>query len=202
MNSESGTVDVAVDLAALLASRICHDLISPIGAIGNGVELLELAGLQNTPELSLIMRSVGHASARVRFFRIACGTAAPSLTCAPRDLRDLLEELSAEARVKTRWHVTWPVPRPEAKAAFLAIMCLETMLPLGGQIDVTCDAGWQLTATGPRVTDRTGLWQDAMTGTHAIEAADLQFWLLPSAARRAGLSPALAFAPEKLVLSL
>ncbi|HMS96693.1 MAG TPA: histidine phosphotransferase, partial [Tabrizicola sp.] len=59
------------DLAALIASRICHDLISPLGAIGNGVELLamERAG----PELDLLSESVAHANARIRLFRISFG---------------------------------------------------------------------------------------------------------------------------------
>ena len=39
------------DIAALLGSRICHDLISPLGAISNGVELLEMSGAQMGPEL-------------------------------------------------------------------------------------------------------------------------------------------------------
>ena len=52
------------DLAALLGSRICHDLISPIGAIGNGLELLMMDPGTHGPEMSLISESVGHANAR------------------------------------------------------------------------------------------------------------------------------------------
>ena len=61
------------DLAALLGSRICHDLISPIGAIGNGVELLMMEGGTPSPELVLIAESVAAANARIRFFRLAFG---------------------------------------------------------------------------------------------------------------------------------
>ena len=58
------------ELAALIGSRICHDLVSPIGAIGNGVELLAMAGAAG-PEVRLIAESVAAANARIRFFRIA-----------------------------------------------------------------------------------------------------------------------------------
>ncbi len=46
------------DLAALVGSRICHDLISPIGAIGNGVELMMMEGAAKGPEMALITESV------------------------------------------------------------------------------------------------------------------------------------------------
>ena len=65
-----------LDLAALVSSRICHDLISPIGAINNGLELLNMSGATPVgPEMQLIYDSVKSASARIRFFRIAFGTA-------------------------------------------------------------------------------------------------------------------------------
>lgn len=63
------------DLTALLGSRICHDLISPIGAIGNGLELLMMDGSSTSPEMVLISESVAHADARIRFFRVAYGMA-------------------------------------------------------------------------------------------------------------------------------
>ena len=51
---------MATEIAALIASRICHDLISPIGAIGNGMELMALSSgqEQSSPELDLISQSV------------------------------------------------------------------------------------------------------------------------------------------------
>ena len=58
------------DIAALVGSRICHDLISPIGAIGNGVELIGLTENTSSPELALISESVDNANARIRFFRV------------------------------------------------------------------------------------------------------------------------------------
>src|SRR5690606_5368835 len=64
----------APDLAALLCSRVCHDIISPVGAINNGLELLEEGGADEDA-MMLIRRSAINASARLQFARIAFGAA-------------------------------------------------------------------------------------------------------------------------------
>lgn len=63
-----------LDLSALIGSRICHDLISPLGAIANGVELMVLTGAEQTPKMLLFAESVEAANARIEFFRLAYGT--------------------------------------------------------------------------------------------------------------------------------
>ena len=68
----------ALDLAALLCSRVCHDLISPAGAIVNGLEVLEEKDSDEetkTFALDLIKRSARTASARLQFCRLAFGAA-------------------------------------------------------------------------------------------------------------------------------
>ena len=67
----------ALDLAALLCSRVCHDLISPVGAIVNGLEVMEDDNDQETKAfaLELIKKSVRTASARLQFCRLAFGAA-------------------------------------------------------------------------------------------------------------------------------
>src|SRR5215813_4793513 len=67
----------ALDLAALLCSRVCHDLISPTGAIVNGLEVLEDGGdaEMKTFALDLIKKSAKSASARLQFCRLAFGAA-------------------------------------------------------------------------------------------------------------------------------
>jgi len=80
----------ALDLAALLCSRVCHDLISPSGAIVNGLEVLEESTDEETRSfaLELIKKSARTASARLQFCRIAFGAAAPlpprSILATPR----------------------------------------------------------------------------------------------------------------------
>lgn len=66
-----------MDLAALLCSRVCHDVISPVGAIANGIELLDEGADEETSEIAmdLIRSSVKNASAKLQFARIAFGAA-------------------------------------------------------------------------------------------------------------------------------
>ena len=64
----------ATDLAALLCSRVCHDIISPVGAINNGLELLDEGGA-DADAMNLIRASARNASARLQFARIAFGAA-------------------------------------------------------------------------------------------------------------------------------
>ena len=63
----SGSSIEALDLAALLCSRVCHDLISPVGAIVNGLEVLEEAKDEETKTfaLELIKKSANNASAKL-----------------------------------------------------------------------------------------------------------------------------------------
>ena len=88
------------DISALLGSRICHDLISPLGAISNGVELLEMSGAQMGPELQLISESVENANARIRFFRVAFGIASPDQTIGAPELRGILDDLGKGSRMR------------------------------------------------------------------------------------------------------
>ena len=80
LDGESGTSmsDIftltAPDRAALLCSRVCHDIISPVGAINNGLELLEEGG-SDEDAMRLIKQSAVNASARLQFARIAFGAA-------------------------------------------------------------------------------------------------------------------------------
>jgi len=67
----------ALDLAALVSSRICHDIISPVGAITNGLEVLDDDGNEDMREfaMDLIRKSARQASAKLQFARLAFGAA-------------------------------------------------------------------------------------------------------------------------------
>ena len=137
----------STDLVALLGSRICHDLISPISAIGNGVELMMMSGAVPGPELTLISESVSSAKARIRFFRIAFGAAEAGQRVASAEIRSILDDMTRGGRLKIAWEVPGDVDRPMVKLAFLALQCLETALPYGGRVRVAEAAGrWQIAA--------------------------------------------------------
>ena len=147
------------DLAALLGSRICHDLISPLGAIGNGVELLSLDGDGQRPEVALIAQSVAAANARIRFLRVAFGVAGDDQRLGRPEILGLLRDWTDGGRLAVDWQVTGDHPRRVVRRAFLALMCAESALPFGGTINVQRNAGdWHLSATGRRLRIDPAPW--------------------------------------------
>jgi len=172
----------ANDLTALLGSRICHDLISPIGAISNGVELLQMAGDANGPEIELISESVCNANARIRFFRVAFGAASPGQMIGASEIKSILDDMTRGSRLNIDWRAAGEQLRQEVKLAFLMLQCLETAMPWGGQITVSCDSGiWGISGTSDRTKIDQALWNTLSSADQQTEigAAEVQFLLLP-----------------------
>lgn len=171
------------DLAALIGSRICHDLISPIGAIGNGVELLMLDRIAAaSPELALVAESVANANARIRFFRIAFGAAGSDQRIARAEVVSVLTDMTRGGRLQVDWISPIELPRREVKLAFLLLQCLETAMAYGGQIRIELsEAGWRMEGTAPRLKLDPAPWE-VLTERHAppeITAAQVHFALVP-----------------------
>ncbi|WP_344848056.1 histidine phosphotransferase family protein [Celeribacter arenosi] len=172
---------MARDIAALIGSRICHDLISPVGAISNGVELLSMSGEHMGPEMALISESVENANARVKFFRLAFGMASEGQMASGAEMSAILNGL-ASPRLTYNWSVEKDVTRDEAKLACLLILCLETALPRGGSIKVGCEDGrWEISARGDRLEPIADLWArlGRVTSAEGLKPSEIQFLLAP-----------------------
>lgn len=176
-------------LAALIGSRICHDLISPIGAINNGLELLTMTRDTSGPEIDLIAESVSNASNRIRFFRIAFGAAGEQpVGC--NDVRDIIAGIES-GRVKIHYHPEQDHARKRIRLVFLGILCLEAALPYGGTIDIAEAQGqWLLKGVGEKLNFDSDLWSVLADPTqlNQIEPAHVQFALLPTLLRDDGLA--------------
>jgi len=177
------------DLAALIASRICHDLISPIGAIGNGVELLTMDGGAQRPEMALISESVANANARIRFFRISFGAASGDQRIARAEVMSVLTDLTRSGRVSYAWNSVADLPRREVRLTFLLLQCLETALAYGGKVTVTRDeTSWTILAEAARMRIEPALWE-VLTEPRApadIGAGQVHFALVPEELARQG----------------
>ncbi|MGR3433404.1 MAG: histidine phosphotransferase family protein [Shimia sp.] len=174
------------DLIALLGSRICHDLVNPLGAISNGVELVQMDPGMKTPEMALIADSVANAAARVNFFRVAFGAAAPGHTIAAREVAGLLAALEPGARIRYRWTAQGAHPRDAVRLVFLLVQCVESAMPLGGTVAVfdAPDGSWRIEGDGDRIMADPGLWDHATRGLPVTELAarDVHFALARNAA--------------------
>jgi histidine phosphotransferase ChpT len=169
------------DFSALIGSRICHDLVNPISAIGNGVELLMMDGSAKGPELALIAESVANANARIRFFRIAFG-AGGDHRIARSEVLAILSDVTKAERVRIEWTSAADLARRDVRLAFLAIQCFETVMPYGGAIAVAQGAdGWQITGRSSRFRVDEALWARlSRPGAQTdVSPAHVQFALLP-----------------------
>lgn len=192
------------DLSALIASRICHDLVSPLGAISNGVELLQMSGLGATPEVALIAESVRNANARIRLYRVAFGAAKAGQRMAGAEVSAILSEATQGGRITSSWHGPADLPRTQAKAALLALLCLETALPYGGTIRLAIDGDHvRAEATSPRLKVNSDLWAGLEAPHHSddLEAAHLQFAALAQECARAGQHILQARSEDRIILS-
>ena len=193
---------VAPDLVALVASRLCHDLISPLGAIGNGVELLSLSGSAGA-EIDLIAQSVAQANARLRLFRIAFGAAGDGHTVPAAELTSLASGLSRQGRISFDWQAGG-ASRAEAKLALLAVLCAENALVHGGRITVEQNGTWTVRAEGPKLRADPDLWGRLDAGARAgadIAPAHVQFALLAAEAARQRRQLAFGLAETEVTLS-
>ena len=179
----------ASDLTSLIGSRICHDLISPLGAISNGVELLSMNGAPIGPEMSLISESVENANARIRFFRIAFGAASAAQAVGQSEIKSTLHDMSRGGRLVIDWQPQGDQNRRQVKLAFLLLQCFETAMPWGGHVSISAvGEQWAIYGQADKMRIDPDIWQVLSGGSSKddINAAQVHFALAPVAAHEIG----------------
>jgi histidine phosphotransferase ChpT len=136
----SGSSIEALDLAALLCSRVCHDLISPVGAIVNGLEVLAEDKDEETQAfaLELIKKSANTASAKLQYCRIAFGAAGSAGS--QIDTGDA-EKITRGFLEDDKTKVAWNLPRVlmaknRVKLLLNMLLIAGQAIPRGGQLTV------------------------------------------------------------------
>lgn len=125
-------------LAISVSSRICHDLVSPIGAIVNGVDLVrEMGSGEHAEAIDMIGQSAERASALLQLYRIAFGSAEADSQSVPRGV---LAEHSAVLFTPPRIVLEWDgrtgpsLPRREARLLTLLLLCTRSILGIRGSV--------------------------------------------------------------------
>src|SRR6202790_2975912 len=207
--SSPGPAPDALELAALLCSRVCHDLISPVGAIVNGLEVLDDNPKPEDREfaLDLIRKSAKTASARLQFCRLAFGAAGSS--GAQIDLGD--------AQTVARGHledgkttIAWNLPRvllPKNKVKLLLNMMViaQQTIPRGGVLTVDPvgegDAlGFRVAASGLNARMPQNI-ADLLSSGSAPDAHAVQPYYTRLLAQACGLKVVLAPEGEAVVVT-
>lgn len=200
-----------MDLAALLCSRVCHDVISPVGAIVNGLEVLEDEKDPQMREVAieLIKKSAASASARLQFCRLAFG-AAGSIGAAV-DTGDA-EAVTRGLIVNDRTTLVWNPTRQFAaknKVKLLLNLGLIALsaIPRGGVVTVDFTGrdeklAIRVEAKGPNARLAHGV-ADLVAGRSdggAIDAHTIQPFFAGLVARECGMEVAIVAGPETVTL--
>jgi histidine phosphotransferase ChpT len=166
-----------LDLAALLCSRVCHDVISPVGAIANGLELMddpETDAELKATALDMVRSSAKTATAKLKFCRIAFGAAGSA--GAQIDMSEAGEVARAfvgEEKVKLEW-LAPRENRPKQEVKLLLNMLLLALagIPRGGVVTVTAEGqSLAVRAKGERAKINDGL-AAALSGTADLMTLD------------------------------
>jgi histidine phosphotransferase ChpT len=189
----------SLDLAALLCSRVCHDVISPVGAIVNGLEVLEDESDASMREfaLDLIRKSARQASARLQFARLAFGAAGSA--GASIDLADA-EQVARGMFQDDKISLSWEAPRalmPKNKVKLLLnlIVVATNAIPRGGAIAVSVKgdadtAAFALRAAGPsaRIPAHVEGLLAGAPDSGTVDAHGIQAYYAGMIGRAAGMS--------------
>lgn len=126
-----------IDFASFLASRLCHDVVGPVGAIQNGLELMAEDQSMTEMALDLVNKSARQASAKLQFARMAYGAAGGAEVLDPAEAGRITAALFEGERANLVWD--WAgaaVPRATVKVAMLLATFALTSVPRGGTVTV------------------------------------------------------------------
>ncbi|MCZ8184247.1 MAG: histidine phosphotransferase family protein [Beijerinckiaceae bacterium] len=204
MSEELKRIDLgALDLAALLCSRVCHDAVGPVGAIVNGLELLDEDDSPETEALALelIRKSARQASARLQFARIAFGAAGSAGSAV--DL-GYAQQLTSQFMQDEKVALNWNTPRlfvekNRVKLLMNLVVIALASVPLGGTIDVTMEGDAEAPEflvlakgpkprLGPHVLDLL----DGKSESGQVDAHGFQVFYTGEIARAAGMAVSVA----------
>jgi len=188
----------ALDLGALLCSRVCHDVISPVGAIVNGLEVLNDEKDESMRDFAhdLIRKSAATASARLQFARLAFGAAGSAgATIDLGDAEQVARGLFSDERTRLDWQAPRILlPKNQVKLLLNLLMTATSTIPRGGviraKVDVEGEQGrFDIRATGTSARIPTNvealLRGESETGT--IDAHAIQPYYTGLMARSAGM---------------
>ncbi len=185
-------------IAELLCSKLCHDLISPVGAVNNGLELLGEDRSMWDEAVALIGQSGRQAAARLSFFRVAFGGAGHGEPITAEDAAGLTADYFAGSKITLAW--TSPVPMPantmprsRAKLLLNLVLLAAETLPRGGEVGASLgEAANSFSVSsrgeGCRLTDAAAACLAGRTPAEILETRDVVPYLCRALAESEGLT--------------
>ncbi len=199
----------APDLAALLCSRVCHDIISPVGAINNGLELLDEGGADEDA-MNLIRQSAVNASAKLQFARIAFGAAGSAgMLIDTGDAEAVATAFLRNEKPELSWSGTRALlPKNQVNLLLNLILVANASIPRGGKLSVKLEdtetqPRFTLTTSGPmlRVPPKFLELHSGHQPEDPIDAHSVQPYYTLLLAREAGMTITVHATAEEIVLA-
>lgn len=202
----------SLDLAALLCSRVCHDLISPAGAIVNGLEVLEEDGDAETKAfaLDLIKKSARTASARLQFCRIAFGAAGSAgAQVDTGDAETTARGFFEGDKIKLTWNLPrMLLPKNRVKLLLNMLIVAEQTIPRGGSLTVDAvgageQSGFRIVAAGisARIPQTVPDLLAGNSESGTVDAHAIQPFYTGLLARACGTAVSLAAEGETVIIA-
>jgi histidine phosphotransferase ChpT len=203
----------ALDLAALLCSRVCHDLISPTGAIVNGLEVLdEKESDQETRDfaLDLIRKSARTASARLQFCRLAFGAAGSAgAQIDVDDAHNMARAFIDDGKTRLAWNLPRVLlPKNRVKLLLNLLVVAGQTIPRGGTITVDPigegqSMGFRLTASGlnARIPQRVPALLEGTSENGSLDAHAIQPFYTGLLGRACGLKVELKADGDAIIIA-
>jgi len=201
-----------LDLAALLCSRVCHDVISPVGAIMNGLEMLDSEKDEDmrAVAMDLIKKSATSASARLQFCRLAFG-AAGSLTAAidTGDAENVARGLIGNERTVLRWSAQRRLA-PKNAVKLLLNLCLiaASAIPRGGVVAVELEGDAaavtmriEVTGTNARLPHAASVFLSG-SSVETVDGHSIQPYYTMLLARECGMIIKASTSPDSVTLTV
>ncbi|WP_367718319.1 histidine phosphotransferase ChpT [Nitratireductor sp. GISD-1A_MAKvit] len=199
----------APDLAALLCSRVCHDIISPVGAINNGLELLDEGGADEDA-MSLIRASAVNASARLQFARIAFGAAGSAgMQIDTGDAHTVAMAFIKNEKPDLEWQGGRALlPKNQVKLLLNLLLVANAAIPRGGKLRVGLEEletspVFTIKAEGPmlRVPPKFLELHSGNKPDEPIDAHSVQFYYTLLLAKETGMSVNIRATADEIILT-
>ena len=196
------------ELAALLCSKVCHDIISLVGAINNGLELLDEGGADEDA-MNLIRQSARNASARLQFARIAFGAAGSAgMLIDTGDAEAVTIAFLKNEKPELTWSGTRALlPKNKVKLLLNLVLVANAAIPRGGRLSVILDEfeeqpRFTLTVSGPmlRVPPKFLELHSGNRPDEPIDAHSVQPYYTLLLAREAGMTITIRATAEEIAL--
>ncbi|MGE0212862.1 MAG: histidine phosphotransferase ChpT [Parvibaculaceae bacterium] len=197
-----------LELAALLCSRVCHDVISPVGAIANGLEVLEEEDDEEMRKMAfdLVRKSANQASAKLQFCRIAFGAAGSAGAHIDMgEAGDVAKLFLGEEKVKLDWRAPRETRQKQQVKILLNLMLMAmSAIPRGGVVTIEA-AGEDLKASArgeqAKLPERSQALMSGSIESTEIDARLVQVYYTLRLAEQAGYAISIEQPGQEVILT-